>query len=71
MDSSAIARLNISWLASLHLAIIGYLVAATFLHNVYIRYFWILIALSLSGMQVAEEQLRDLQKKETISGIIN
>ncbi len=45
------------WLFSLQVSIVGYLVAAIFLHNAYIRYFWVLVALSITAIQLIDEQL--------------
>ena len=47
------------WINALRVAILGYLVAAFFLHGAYIRYFWILVALSMTAIQLTDE----LQKK--------
>ncbi len=46
------------WISSLQIAITGYLVSATFLHGAYIRYFWILIALSMTLVQLVDENFR-------------
>lgn len=48
----------VPWIASLQVAIIGYLVAATFLHNDYIRYFWIFVAVSMTAIQIIDEQVK-------------
>jgi putative inorganic carbon (HCO3(-)) transporter len=40
------------WINALQVSILGYLVAAVFLHGAYIRYFWILVALSITAIQL-------------------
>jgi len=47
------------WINALQVAILGYLVAAFFLHGAYIRYFWILVSLSMTAIQLTDE----MQKK--------
>lgn len=43
------------WINALMVAILGYLVAAFFLHGAYIRYFWILISLAITAIQLTDE----------------
>ena len=50
----------VPWVMSLQVSIIGYLVSATFLHNAYIRYFWILFALAITSMQLIDEELSSM-----------
>lgn len=45
----------IPWFDALQVSLAGYLVAAIFLHGAYIRYFWILVALSMTAIQLADE----------------
>ncbi|MBK9782567.1 MAG: O-antigen ligase family protein [Anaerolineales bacterium] len=52
-------RHYLPWLSALQASLVGYLVAATFLHNVYIRYFWILVALSMTAIQLVDEQVKE------------
>ncbi len=52
----------VHWIVSLQVCIIGYLVAATFLHDAFIRYFWILVALSLTAIQLIDEQLNTMDR---------
>jgi O-antigen ligase len=47
----------VPWLISLQVSTAGYLVAAIFLHNAYIRYFWVLVALSITAIQLIDEQV--------------
>lgn len=49
---------NTPWLMSLQVSIIGYLVAALFLHDAYIRYFWIIAALSITAIQLMDEHVK-------------
>ena len=50
----------VPWVMSFQVSIIGYLVSATFLHNAYIRYFWILFALAITSMQLIDEELSSI-----------
>ncbi len=43
------------WINSLQVALVGYLTAAIFLHGAYIRFFWILVALSLTAIQLIDD----------------
>ncbi|MCC6259656.1 MAG: O-antigen ligase family protein [Anaerolineales bacterium] len=43
------------WINSLRVSIIAYMIAAVFLHNAYIRYFWILVALGITLIQLVDE----------------
>ena len=58
LQLSPASRSYIPWVVSLQVSILGYLVTATFLHDAYIRYFWILVALSLTAIQLIDEQIR-------------
>jgi putative inorganic carbon (hco3(-)) transporter len=40
------------WISSYRFAILSYLLTSIFLHNAYIRYLWILIAMALTGIQI-------------------
>ncbi|MEK6750945.1 MAG: O-antigen ligase family protein [Chloroflexota bacterium] len=54
----------IHWVVSLQVAIVGYLVAATFLHDAFIRYFWILVALALTAIQLIDERLNSMDRSK-------
>jgi hypothetical protein len=54
----------IHWIVSLQVAIVGYLVAATFLHDAFIRYFWILVALALTAIQLIDERLNSMDRSK-------
>ncbi|MCC7119437.1 MAG: O-antigen ligase family protein [Anaerolineales bacterium] len=43
------------WVNSLRVSIIAYMLAAVFLHNAYIRYFWILVALGITLIHLIDE----------------
>jgi O-antigen ligase len=45
------------WISSLQASLVGYLIAATFLHGAYIRYFWILFGLGLAAIRLTDEML--------------
>ncbi len=45
----------VPWITAIQLSIVSYMVTSTFLHGGYIRYFWILVALALSAIQLTEE----------------
>lgn len=45
----------INWLSSMQVSLTGYLVAATFLHGAYIRYFWILVGLAIVAIRLSDE----------------
>ncbi len=54
----------IPWLTSMQVSLIAYLVAATFLHGAYIRYFWILTALAIAAIRITHALI---DKDERIS----
>ncbi len=54
------------WLNAMQVSLIAYLVAATFLHGAYIRYFWILVALTVSAIQITYDLLEERQQKPLI-----
>lgn len=43
------------WVNSLRVSMIAYMIAAAFLHNAYIRYFWIFVALSVTLIHLIDE----------------
>ena len=45
------------WISALRFAILSYLLTSIFLHNAYIRYLWILIAMALTGIQITHNLL--------------
>lgn len=40
------------WLDAIRLALLSYLMTSVFLHNAYIRYFWILVAMAIAAIQL-------------------
>lgn len=53
-DISRSPRLQewLPWMNAIRLAILSYLMTSVFLHNAYFRYFWILTAMALAGIQI-------------------
>lgn len=56
----------LSWLNGMQVSLIAYLIAATFLHGAYIRYFWILVALTIAAIQITYDLLEDRQQKTLV-----
>ena len=50
------------WISAIRLAIISYLLTSIFLHNAYIRYFWILVAMALAGIQITDSLLKNSER---------
>ncbi len=50
------------WISSLQTSLVGYLIAATFLHGAYIRYFWILVGLSVAVVRLTDEMIEDANR---------
>lgn len=50
------------WMSALRFAILSYLLTSVFLHNAYIRYLWILIAMALAGIQITHNLLSNLER---------
>jgi O-antigen ligase len=47
------------WINAIRLALLSYLLTSVFLHNAYIRYFWILLAMALAGIQITYSLLNN------------
>jgi O-antigen ligase len=45
------------WINAIRLALLSYLMTSVFLHNAYIRYFWILVAMALAAIQITDNML--------------
>jgi len=45
------------WINAIRLALLSYLMTSIFLHNAYIRYFWILVAMALAAIQITDNML--------------
>jgi O-antigen ligase len=52
------------WILSLRMAAISYLITSLFLHDAYIRYFWILVALCIAAIRISS-QLREQTRHQT------
>ncbi len=50
------------WMNAIRLAILSYLMTSVFLHNAYIRYFWILVAMALAGIQITYSLLDNSER---------
>jgi O-antigen ligase len=56
------------WISSYRFAILSYLLTSFFLHNAYIRYLWILIAMALTGIQITYNLLNHLERNGQAEG---
>jgi O-antigen ligase len=54
------------WISAIRLAITSYLLTSIFLHNAYIRYFWILVAMALAGIQITDSLLKSSERSSSI-----
>ncbi|MEW6401725.1 MAG: O-antigen ligase family protein [Chloroflexota bacterium] len=45
------------WIVALQMSLIGYMLTSIFLHDAYIRYFWILVAICISAIRISAELL--------------
>jgi O-antigen ligase len=45
------------WLNSIWLAMLSYMLTSVFLHSAFIRYFWLLVAMALAGIQITYHML--------------
>jgi O-antigen ligase len=54
------------WLNGIRLAILSYLLTSTFLHDAYIRYFWILVAMALAAIQITDALLNNSERGASI-----
>jgi O-antigen ligase len=50
------------WISALRFAILSYLLTSIFLHNAYIRYLWILVAMALTGIQITYNLLMNTER---------
>lgn len=48
------------WVMSLQVSMTAYLTASFFLHDAYIRYFWVLAALSITAIQLIDEHVKSV-----------
>lgn len=54
------------WISALRFAILSYLLTSIFLHNAYIRYLWILIAMALTGIQITYNLLTNVERNAPV-----
>ncbi|HLO14939.1 MAG TPA: O-antigen ligase family protein [Anaerolineales bacterium] len=54
------------WMNAIRLAILSYLMTSFILHNAYIRYFWILVAMALAGIQITYTLLNNSERNLSI-----
>jgi len=54
------------WISAYRFAILSYLLTSIFLHNAYIRYLWILIAMALTGIQITYNLLNYGERNGTV-----
>jgi O-antigen ligase len=62
-------RLSVDWLpwiSALRLAILSYLMTSVFLHNAYIRYLWILVAMALAGIHITYNLLNNMERNAPV-----
>jgi putative inorganic carbon (hco3(-)) transporter len=50
------------WVSALRFAILSYLLTSIFLHNAYIRYLWLLIAMALTAIQITYNLLTNVER---------
>ena len=54
------------WMNAIRLAVISYLLTSFFMHNAYFRYFWILVAMALAGIQITYNLLNKTERDPSI-----
>jgi putative inorganic carbon (HCO3(-)) transporter len=54
------------WMNAIRLAIMSYLLTSFFMHNAYFRYFWILVAMGLAGIQITYNLLNRSERETSI-----
>lgn len=54
------------WMNAIRMAIISYLLTSFFMHDAYFRYFWILVAMGLTGIQITYSVLRSAERSTAI-----
>lgn len=60
----------IPWVNSMQISLAGYLTSSIFLHGAYIRYFWILVVLAMTGIQLIGETVRSDKKSTIVKSIL-
>jgi O-antigen ligase len=54
------------WMNSIRMAIISYLLTSFFMHDAYFRYFWILVAMALTGIQITYNLLNNAERSTAV-----
>lgn len=54
------------WISAFRFAILSYLLTSIFLHNAYIRYLWILVAMALTGIQITYNLLNNGERNGSV-----
>jgi hypothetical protein len=54
------------WISAFRFAILSYLMTSIFLHNAYIRYLWIFMAIALAGIQITYNLLNNLERNVVV-----
>ena len=54
------------WISAYRFAILSYLLTSIFLHNAYIRYLWILVAMALAGIQITYNLLTNMERNAPV-----
>jgi O-antigen ligase len=54
------------WISAFRFAILSYLMTSIFLHNAYIRYLWIFVAIALAGIQITYSLLNNLERNVVV-----
>jgi len=54
------------WINAFRLMLLSYLMTSIFLHNAYIRYFWILVAMALAGIQITYSMLDNSERSRPL-----
>jgi putative inorganic carbon (hco3(-)) transporter len=54
------------WINSIRLAVLSYLLTSVILHNAYIRYFWILVAMALAAIQITDMMLKNSERRKPL-----
>lgn len=63
LEQSPRLRDWLPWISAFRFAILSYLLTSFFLHNAYIRFFWILVAMALAGIQITHSLLNKSEGK--------
>ena len=59
------------WVNASRLSVLAYLTTSIFLHDAYIRYFWILIALGINAIRLTQMQVLEEPPIRSGTGLLN